>query len=181
MISLPTRFLRSIIKECLILLGLYYGAWISQKLIYDINKGEYLLQPESAKDQRDPIRTLTLLHFTYDEWDWKDSCQPHFRDFCHWMKRSILRKHPVMFGIFLPYIHYLDYDHIVPAVGIRYEHEDRYDPDDILIYHDLFHDKKIEKNMSEDELGSTRRAIHKKENARDGCIPLTASCLFVLS
>ncbi|CAF4311410.1 unnamed protein product, partial [Adineta steineri] len=24
-------------------IGLYYGAWISQKLIRDINKGEYLL------------------------------------------------------------------------------------------------------------------------------------------
>jgi hypothetical protein len=90
----------------LIVLGLYYGAWISQKLIRDINKGEYLLQPLSVNDHRNPLRTLTLLHFTYDEWDWMNAPQPQFRNFCRWMKQSILRRHPVIFGIFLPKSNY---------------------------------------------------------------------------
>ncbi|CAF1502797.1 unnamed protein product, partial [Didymodactylos carnosus] len=156
---------------------LYYGAWISQKLIHTINKGEYLLQPLSANDCRDPIRTLILLHFTYEEWDWMKYPQPQFRYFCRWMKRSILRRHPVMFGIFLPDMDYEDYDHIVPAVGIRYKNEDEYDPDDELIYYDLYDEEKIEKTMSEDEWGSRRKSMCTKEEADDGCIPLDVSSL----
>ncbi|CAF1199086.1 unnamed protein product [Adineta steineri] len=153
-------------------IGLYYGAWISQKLIYDINNGEYLLQPISINDHRNPLRTLEILHFTYSEWDWINSPQPHFRNFCRWMKQSIIRKHPVIFGIFLPGMDYEDYDHIVPAVGIRYKNENEYDQEDELIYYVLNHKKEIEKKMSEDEFGSTRETIDIKEDADDGCIPL---------
>ncbi|CAF1146088.1 unnamed protein product [Adineta steineri] len=56
-------------------ISLYYGAWISQKLIHDINEGEYLSQPVPPNDHREPLRTLTLLHFTYNEWDWINSPQ----------------------------------------------------------------------------------------------------------
>ncbi|CAF0975605.1 unnamed protein product [Didymodactylos carnosus] len=93
------------------------------------------------------------------------------------MKRSILRRHPVMFGIFLPDMDYEDYDHIVPAVGIRYKNEDEYDPDDELIYYDLYDEEKIEKTMSEDEWGSRRKSMCTKEEADDGCIPLDVSSL----
>ncbi|CAF3985144.1 unnamed protein product [Adineta steineri] len=141
-------------------IGLYYGAWISQKLIRDINKGEYLLQPVTSNDHRKPLRTLTILHFTYNEWDWINSPQPQFQNFCHWMKRSILRRHPVIFGIFLPGMSYEDYDHIVPAVGIRYQNEDQYDPHDKIIYHDLYEDRRFEKNLNEDEFGATRETIN---------------------
>jgi hypothetical protein len=165
----------------LILLGLYYGAWISQKLIRDINKGEYLLQPLSVNDHRNPLRTLTLLHFTYDEWDWMNAPQPQFRNFCRWMKQSILRRHPVIFGIFLPKSNYEDYDHIVPAIGIRYKNTDEYDQDDELIYYGLYEEKKFEKTMTEEEFGSTRKTIDDKEDADDGCIPLNVSFLFILS
>jgi hypothetical protein len=163
----------------MILLGLYYGAWISQKLIYDINNGEYLLQPISINDHRNPLRTLTILHFTYNEWDWINSPQPHFRNFCRWMKQSIIRKHPVIFGIFLPGMDCEDYDHIVPAVGIRYKNENEYDQEDELIYYVLYHKEEIEKKMSEDEFGSTRETIDIKEDADDGCIPLNVSFPFV--
>jgi hypothetical protein len=86
-----------------------------------------------------------------------------------------------MFGIFLPDVDYLDYDHIVPAVGIRYRNENEYDSDDELICYDLYEDEKIEKHMNEEEFGSTRRAIHTKEDADDGCLPLDVSFLFVTS
>jgi hypothetical protein len=162
-----------------VLLGLYYGAWISQKLIHDINKGEYLLQPISTTDHRVPVHTLKLLHFKYDEWDWINSSRPQFRNFCYWMKQSILRKHPVIVGIFLPDMECEDYDHIVPAVGIKYKTEDKYDRDDELIYYDLYDKKKIEKKMTEEEFGSTRETIDEKEDADDGCIPLDVSFLFM--
>ncbi len=163
----------------MIFLGLYYVSWISQKLIRDINKGEYLLQPLSVNDRRDPLRTLTLLHFTYDEWDWINSPQPQFRNFCCWMKRSILRRHPVIFGIYLPDMDYEDYDHIVPAIGIRYKNKDEYDSDDELIYYDLYDDEQIESKMNEDEFGSTRETIDQKEDVDDGCLPLDVSFLLL--
>jgi hypothetical protein len=152
--------------------GLYYGAWISQHLVRSLNKGEYLLQPISADDQRDPTHTLALLHFTYDEWDWKNTAEPQFDNFCYWMKRSLLRKHPVMFGLFLPCMDYEDYDHIVPAVGIRYQNEDRFNPNDKILYYDLYDDKQIERSMNTEDFGATRRSINRKRKASDGCIPL---------
>ncbi|CAF2896035.1 unnamed protein product [Rotaria sp. Silwood2] len=158
-------------------LGLYYGAWLSQGLIRDINKGEYLLQPLSPDDRRDPIRTLTRFHFMYDEWNWINSPQPQFRYFCKWMKRSILRRYPVMFGIFLPGMDYEDYDHIVPAIGIRYKNADEYDPDDTLIYYDLYSKKPFEEALYEDEIGSTRTAMSRKTNAKNGCLPLEVNMI----
>ncbi|CAF1050248.1 unnamed protein product [Adineta steineri] len=153
-------------------IDLYYGAWISQQLIRNINEGEYLFQPVSFNDHRDPWRTLTLLHFTYNEWDWINSPQPQFRDFYHWMKRSTLRRHPVIFGIFLPDEDETDYDHIVPAVSIRYQNEDQYDPHDTIIYYDLYNAEQIEKNLNKEEFGATRETINDKEDADDGCLPL---------
>ncbi|UJR11207.1 hypothetical protein I4U23_015388 [Adineta vaga] len=153
-------------------IGLKYGAWISQKLIRDINKGEYLLQPMSSNDRRNSLRTLAKLHFTYDEWDWKNSPQPQFHQFCLWMKRCILQRCPIIFAIFLPGMDYEDYDHIVPAVGIQYQNEDEYDPDDKLIYYDLYAKKQIKKRLNNEEFGATRRTIDYKKNAGDGCLPI---------
>ncbi|CAF4818649.1 unnamed protein product [Rotaria sp. Silwood1] len=156
-------------------IGLYYGAWISQNLVRSLNRGEYLLQPQSAKDIRDPLRTLTLLRFTYEEWDWRNAPQPQFDQFCRWMKRSLLGKHPIIFGIFLPSMNCEDYDHIVPAVGIRYQNEDDYNCDDKVIYYDLYDDEKIERCMSADKFGATRQSISMKRHVSDGCIPLDVS------
>ena len=164
----------------MLLIGLYYGAWISQKLVYDINNGEYLLPSAIANafTERDPLNTLRTLHFTYDEWDWRNSPQPQFRQFCLWMKQSLLRKHPVMFGIFLPDMEYEDYDHIVPAVGIRYRNEKEYDEEDELIFFDLYDRDEIEVKMNEKEFGSTRTDIDTRADADDGCIPLDVSVFY---
>jgi hypothetical protein len=164
------------------LLGLNYGAWISQQLIRDINKGEYLLQPISPNDRRDPLRTLTFLHFTYNEWDWSNSPQPQFSNFCRWMKKSLLQRHPIIFGIFLPDSDCDDYDHIVPAVGIRYENENQYSHNDTLIYYDLYEKTKIEKKLNEHEFGATRETIDdKEEDVDDGCLPLDVSFCIMIS
>lgn len=125
------------------------------------------MQPLSKNDHRNPLETLRLLHFTYNEWNWENSPQPQFRNFCHWMKQSILRKHPVIFGIFLPGNDYEDYDHIVPAVGIRYINEKEYDQDDVLIYYDLYKKEEIKKKMNEDEFGATRETINRKDEDDD--------------
>ena len=153
-------------------LALYHGTWISQKLIRDVNKGEYLLQKLSDQDRREPLCTLTKFHFKYDEWDWRNAQQPQFRDFCRWMKQSILNKHPVIFGIFLPNDEYDDYDHIVPAVGIRYRNESEYNENDELIYYDMYSTTSFKKKLNEDEFAATRANIDKKMRASDGCLPL---------
>ncbi|CAF1141238.1 unnamed protein product [Adineta ricciae] len=154
-------------------IGLYYGAWLSQKLVRTINQGEYLMQRVSDDDCRDPLRTLSILHFTYDEWDWKNSPEPQFRSFCYWMKKSILHRHPVIFGVCLESSSGFEtYDHIVPAVGIRYRNEDEYDPNDELIYYDLFSRDEMKRHMNEEEFGSTTTIMCEKDYAEYGCIPL---------
>ena len=152
--------------------GLYYGAWISQDLIRRLNSGEYLLQPIDANDRRDPLQTLNRLHFRYNEWNWKNAPQPQFRDFCVWMKKSLIRQHPVFFGIFLPDMDYDDYDHIVPAVGVRYSNPDEYDPADVVISYDMYEEEAIEKCLNETDFGATRQTIDYKDDADDGCLPL---------
>ena len=174
--------IRSAYHCAFVLAGLYYGAWFSQRLVRSINKGEYLLQPLSAKDKRDPLRTLTMLHFTYEEWDFAKSPQPQFDGFCHWMKRSLLREHPVMFGIFLPGLEFDDYDHIVPAVGICYENEDGCDNcRDKIIYFDLYNQENVEKCLSKTEFSVDRESIHQKRISSDGCLPLNVSILIRLA
>ena len=157
-----------------IFVGLYYGAWISQKLVRDINNGEYLLRNVPVNDRRNSTKTLSVLRFTYDEWDWKNSPEPQFRNYCRWMKRSLLRGHPVMFVAYLLYMKDEIYDHIMPAIGIKFNVEDEYDPEDVLIYFNLYHDKKIERKMSENELAATRKTC-RKHCGDGGCIPLNVS------
>lgn len=136
------------------------------------------MQPLSDTDHRNPLKTLTLLNFTYNEWNWSNSPQPQFRNFCHWMKQSILHQNPVLFGIYLPEMNFDDYDHIVPAIGICYQNENQYDQDDVLIYYDLYSKDKIKKYMNEEEFGSTRKTINNKIDANDGCLPLDVNYLF---
>ncbi|CAF1621171.1 unnamed protein product [Rotaria magnacalcarata] len=151
--------------------GLYYGAWISQKLVRDINKGEYLLQKLSVDDHRNPTHTLTALHFTYNEWDWESSAQPQFYDFCRWIKRSIIQGHPAMFGAYLSYMQEEDYDHIMPAIGVRFQDEHEYNPEDVLFYYNLFREKLIERTMSKDDLAATRKTC-RKHCGEGGSLPL---------
>ncbi|CAF1355953.1 unnamed protein product [Adineta ricciae] len=150
--------------------GLYYGAWISQQLVRDINKGEYLLHKLSTNDCRDPLNTLSALGFTYDVWNWKNSPQPQFRDYCCWMKRSIIKGYPVMFVVYLRYFHDEFYDHIMPAFGVRFRDENQYDPDDVLIFCNLYHDKLIERQMNENDFIATRKTCA-KHCGEGGCIP----------
>ncbi|CAF4309248.1 unnamed protein product, partial [Adineta steineri] len=152
-------------------LGLYYGAWISQKLVRDINHGEYILHKLSPDDRRDPTHTLSVLHFTYEEWDWKNSPQPQFDDYCSWMKKCIIEGYPVIFVVYLLYSHFEYYDHIMPAIGVRFRDENEYDSNDTLIYQNLFHDKQIERKMNDKDLAATRKTC-RKHCGQGGCIPL---------
>lgn len=111
-----------------------------------------------------------MLHFIYEEWNWENSTQPQYRDHCRWIKRSIIQGNPVMFCVFLLYSQGQDYDHIMPAIGVRFEHEDIYDPNDELIFFNLFHDRLIERKMNETDLIATRKNC-RKHCGEGGCIP----------
>jgi hypothetical protein len=135
------------------------------------------LQNLPNDDPRNPKHTLSVLHFTYDEWDSKTSPQPQFENYCTWMKRSIIRGHPVMFVAYLLYFHDKDYDHIMPAVGVTFSDENQYDQDDQLIYYNLFHDKQIQRKMSKNDLAATRKTC-RKHCGDGGCIPLNVSLFY---
>ncbi|CAF2832358.1 unnamed protein product [Rotaria sp. Silwood2] len=76
-----------------------------------------------------------------------------------------------MFIAYLLYMHDDYYDHIMPAIGVRFRDENKYDPDDILIYFNLFHQRLIERKMSENDLAATRKTC-RKHCGEGGCIPL---------
>ena len=138
-----------------------------------------MLQKVSNDDLRNPTQTLSILHFTYDEWDWKNSPQPQFQDYCYWMKRSIISEHPVMFVVYLLYSHEDDYDHIMPAIGIQFRDKNQYDPEDVLLYYNLFHEKQIQRKMSRNELAATRKTC-RKHGGDGGCIPVDVSSEYYL-
>lgn len=155
---------------------MYHGAWISQKLVRDINHGEYLMKKMSDEDCRDPTQTLSTLHFTYEQWDWENSVRPQYRDYCYWIKRSIIQGHPVMFATYLLYFQGKDYDHIMPAIGVRFKDEDQYDPNDVLIFFNLYHQRSIERKLNETDLIATRKTC-RKHGGEGGCIPYDVSKL----
>ena len=135
------------------------------------------MQKLSADDHRNPLQTLSTLHFTYNEWNWKNSSQPQFYDYCCWLKKSIIGGHPVMFVAYLLYSKADDYDHIMPAIGIEFKNENKYDPEDVLIYYNLFHEKQIRRTMNKDDLGATRKTC-RKHCGEGGCIPFNVSLVF---
>ena len=85
-----------------------------------------------------------------------------------------------MFAVYLLYMKDEVFDHLMPAIGLRFNLEDVYDPDDTLIYFNLFHDRMIERKMSEHELAATRKTC-RKHCGEGGCIPLNVSAKHSLS
>ena len=47
-----------------------------------------------------------------------------------------------MFVVYLLYMYEMDYDHIMPAIGVQFKDEEDYDPDDVLLYYNLYHLKR---------------------------------------
>jgi hypothetical protein len=108
-------------------IGLHFGAWISQQVIRDLAKGELLLGVNEHK-------ALSALHFDFVTWD-SDSPTPQFESFAVWMKQQLLKGRPTIFTVFItdgdgdP-----DYDHIMPAVGIRSTSATAFDRNDVLVF-----------------------------------------------
>jgi hypothetical protein len=82
-----------------------------------------------------------------------------------------------MFAAYVLYMQDPVYDHIMPAIGVQFRDENQYDPEDMLIYYNLYHDKQIQRKMSNNDLAATRKAC-RKHCGEGGCIPLNVSTLF---
>ena len=144
-------------------IGLYYGAWISQQLVRDLGGGEILLGVNSDA-------ALQKLGFAFENWDFDHAQTPQFDDFVLWMKQHLLNDVPVIFGEFLADEEDSeDYDHIVPATGIRYQGApDALHLDDTLVFANNF--SKENYNLSFRDLKATRKSCN-ADLDDGGCIP----------
>ncbi|CAF4106153.1 unnamed protein product [Adineta steineri] len=156
--------------------GLYNGAWISQQIVRDVNKGEYLIHhvtPQDYQQRRsygggdggDPLATLTALKFSYIAWDHQNACQPQFPAYCSWIKRCLLQGFPVMFRT---KFNKSFGGHIMPITGIDYSNKNTYDERDTIYYYSLYNGQIIKQPLS--ELGSDPAA--RPFYCNWGCIPL---------
>jgi hypothetical protein len=71
---------------------LHFGHYCSALKVRKTAGSEILIGENAAE-------TLDKLGFDYDEWD-TDSKQPQKTAFLKWMKKHILKGHPVIFGAY---------------------------------------------------------------------------------
>lgn len=134
-------------EVALISAGLYYGQYLSQYTARACaigqtpqDQGELLL---GVNDRR-AARRMHLKSIEWKGWRQKSTAQ-----FLRWVKRQVLRGHPVAIGVYNnEYLLYgranpnrgdQEYDHIVPAMRIRSRHalsSDRYHSNDRLTFSD---------------------------------------------
>lgn len=145
-------------------IGLYYGAWISQKVIRETAGGEMLLGANAELAAR-------KLRFQCEAWPGGKSAAD-CSGFVVWLKSRLLDGYPAIVGVYLrgdghddP-----DYDHIVPVVGVRTAQADsrRFDGRDRLVFHNNFSLEPIERPV--DTLFATRSACASDVEG-GGCIP----------
>ena len=146
-------------------IGLYYGAWISQQKVREAGGSEILLGVNIDV-------ALHALGFAFSSWDPQSSQTPQFHAFALWMKQHLLTGAPVIFG------QYLadgegddDYDHIVPASGIKLAsaaEPDQYNAHDELVFANNFRRQNFTLAMGR---LPTTRASCKKGLDQGGCIP----------
>ena len=148
--------------------GLYYGCWISQRLVRSINQGEFLVT-----DDGNDANTLTRLLFDFERWPFEDKDEPQFEGYCAWLKAHLLQGHPCIITTYLDDVDDKsdEYDHIMPAVGIQYSGtKDSYDPTDVLLFHNLFDLTLLERQLSTNDMIKTRDTC-KDATETGGCIP----------
>ena len=150
-------------------IGLYYGAWLSQDLVRKAGDGEFLL------DVNDET-VLRKLHFNFETWRekkaelQKNKESIYYDDFMVWMKQNIVHGYPVIFSAYLYPGDDVDYDHIMPAIGIVSKSLDDtgFNKRDRLIFSTLFDDRPVVRSFR--NLGQTRQSCRTSLDD-GGCIP----------
>lgn len=153
---------------CICFSGLYYGCWISQQLIRSINEGELLIT-----DDGNDADTLETLLFDFEKWNFKKEVQPQFEQYCIWLKKHLIQRHPCIIAVYVADAEDEDdeYDHIMPAIGIQYSGSDeKYDSHDVLLFYNLFDLKLLERQLSTHGMIKTRQTCKNTTNT-GGCLP----------
>ncbi|CAF1462459.1 unnamed protein product [Didymodactylos carnosus] len=143
-------------------IALYYGSWISQNLIRQINGGELLVGTGSDE------RTLSTLLFNYIEWNYNTEKEPQYKQYCVWLKQNLIKQYPCIMTVYLNGESDKNYDHIMPVIGIDYQINNVYDGNDVLYFHNLFQNQIINRRLAT-EMG-TRQSC-KVGPYEGGCIP----------
>lgn len=103
------------------------------------------------------IAVLPYLRFRHRMWAGQ-SHQPQYEKFMVWMKQHLVRKHPVIFGMFVRGGKFLNYDHVVAAngVGSKSLHSSSYTGTDVLYFNDGY-DFTFHHNRTFNTLNDTRK------------------------
>ncbi|WP_394849591.1 C39 family peptidase [Pendulispora brunnea] len=141
-------------------IALHYGAWVSQQVVRDAAGGELLLAVNETK-------ALDALHFDYENWDYEKTSAPQFQQFATWLKGQMVQGHPVIFAAYLSESSDLEYDHIMPAVGIDFRRASGYDAQDTLSFNTNFGGR-VRRTFGAS--WGTRQSCINDSNA-GGCIP----------
>jgi hypothetical protein len=141
-------------------IGLYYGAWISQKVVRTVAGGELLI----GVNEETALGALHLAHTTWNT----AAPRPQFESFIAWTKSHLEQRVPVVYAIYLTDgIDDPDYDHIVPATGISAASASGYTATDTLISSDNF-GHRIERSVG--GLAGTRSSCT-SSSTQGGCVP----------
>ncbi len=116
--------------------ALYYGVWVSQQEVRNLNTGGNTTAIILGDGHSEAVLGALKLH--YDVWDFNNQANPQFQNFMVWAKSYLVRN---LFPIFAVYVsdHSSfdpDYDHILPAFGIRTSDaaQTTFDPGDVVYY-----------------------------------------------
>lgn len=110
-------------------IGLYYGVWVSQKVVRDLAGGELLLGVNET-------RALEKLKLDYEVWS--DAGSSQSQPFMVWLKKNLAAAVPCVIAVYLSDGTDADYDHIIPATGIAYTSLSSYDANDEITVSDNF-------------------------------------------
>ena len=117
-------------------IALYYGTYVSQY------RAREIIDPSQRTDvlideNNGPV--LDALRLTYEYWS-HSVREPQYKKFLLWVKQHIHSGHPVIMAVYYNDSEDWneDYDHIVPAVGVRSSSWSRYLGADKLVFHDNY-------------------------------------------
>jgi len=141
-------------------IGLYHGAWISQRVVRTVAGGELLIGVNEET-------SLNALHLAHTTWN-TAAARPQFESFVAWTKGHLEQRVPVVYAIYLTDgINDPDYDHIVPATGITAASASGYAAADTLISSDNF-GHRIERSVG--GMAGTRSSCT-SSSTQGGCVP----------
>lgn len=111
----------------------YYGTYVSQSVCRLILDPQRRLEVLVAVNEE---AVLDALGFRTETWDWHQ--MDLWQEYLRWIKNHVDKGSPVMITTFMQGGSDPDYDHIMPAVGVKYSQKTVYDGEDELTFNDNF-------------------------------------------